>query len=150
MMGSDKLDMAKCQFFRENCSDQAEFFCGCSHYLITSENDGRIIIFFSIIVRDALLSYSWGPYLLPHQFLFQSDHFSILPHILSQICITNHYHYLYPPPTTFSVPKRNKGKCFERPAKILRELQIFGKNLGGVGGGGGGGGGGRGVLTIWF
>ena len=36
------------------------------------------------------------------------------------------------PPTTttpFSVPKRNTGKCFERPAKILRGMQIFGKIL---------------------
>ena len=46
------------------------------------------------------------------------------------------------PPTMFSVPKRNTGKCFERPAKILKGLQRFGNNLG-VGGGGGG-------LTIWF
>ena len=34
-----------------------------------------------------------------------------------------------PPPPTFSVPKRNTGKSFERPAKILRGLQRFGKNL---------------------
>ena len=27
---------------------------------------------------------------------------------------TNHYHYCHPPPTMFSVPKRNTGKCFER------------------------------------
>ena len=59
---------------------------------------------------------------------------------------TNHYHYCHPPPTTFSVPKRNTGKCFERPAKILRGRQRFGDNLGG----GGAGGGGAGVLTIWF
>ena len=51
------------------------------------------------------------------------------------------------PPTTFSVPKRNPGKCFERPAKILRGRQRFGDNLGG---GGAEGGGGAVVLTIWF
>ena len=49
-----------------------------------------------------------------------------------------------PPPTMFSVPKRNTGKCFERPAKILRGRQRFGDNLRG------GGAGGEGVLTIWF
>ena len=54
----------------------------------------------------------------------------------------NHYHYCHPPPLTFYVPKRNTGKCFERPAKILRGRQRFGNNLGG--------GGGAGVLTIWF
>ena len=48
------------------------------------------------------------------------------------------------PPTTFSVPRRNTGKCFERPAKILRGRQIFGDNLAAVGAGG------AGVLTIWF
>ena len=32
---------------------------------------------------------------------------------------TNHYHYLHRHPTTFSVPKRNTYKCFERPAKIF-------------------------------
>ena len=36
---------------------------------------------------------------------------------------------MYPPPTKFSVPKRNTGKSVERPAKILRGLQRFGKNL---------------------
>ena len=60
---------------------------------------------------------------------------------------TNHYHYCQPPPTQFSVPKRNTGKCFERPAKILRGRKRFGDNLGG---GGAGGGGGAEVLTIWF
>ena len=39
---------------------------------------------------------------------------------------TNDYHYCHPPPTTFYVPKRNTGKCFERTAKILRGRQIFG------------------------
>ena len=29
----------------------------------------------------------------------------------------------------FYVPKRNTGKSFERPAKILRGRQIFGNNL---------------------
>ena len=29
----------------------------------------------------------------------------------------------------FSVPERNTGKSFERPAKYLRGLQRFGKNL---------------------
>ena len=43
---------------------------------------------------------------------------------------TNHYHYCHPPPTTFSVPKGNTGKCFERPAKILSWRQRFGDNLG--------------------
>ena len=60
---------------------------------------------------------------------------------------TNHYHYCHPPPPPpimFSVPKRNTGKCFERPAKILRGRQRFGNNLGG------GAAGGAGVLTIWF
>ena len=52
-------------------------------------------------------------------------------------------------PTTFSVPRRNTGKCFERCAKILRGRQRFGDNLGG-GGGGWAGGAGRGVLTIRF
>ena len=47
-----------------------------------------------------------------------------------------------PPPTTFSVPERNTGKCFERPAKIFMGRQRFGDNLRG--------GGGAGVLTIWF
>ena len=51
------------------------------------------------------------------------------------------------PCTTFSVPMRNTGKCFERPAKILRGRQRFGDNLGG---GGAEEGGGAGVLTIWF
>ena len=36
------------------------------------------------------------------------------------------------------VPKRNTWKSFERPAKILRRLQIFGKNLGVVAGSGAG------------
>ena len=49
--------------------------------------------------------------------------------------------------TTFSVPKRNTCKCFERPAKILRGRQRFGDNLGG---GGAGGAGGAEVRTIWF
>ena len=35
----------------------------------------------------------------------------------------------YGPPMTFSVPKRNTGKSFERPAKILRGLRTFCKNL---------------------
>ena len=43
----------------------------------------------------------------------------------------------------FSVPKRNISKCFESPAMILRGMQRFSDNLGGVGGG-------VGVLTIWF
>ena len=30
----------------------------------------------------------------------------------------------------FHVPKGNTGNSFERPAKILRGLQKFGKNLG--------------------
>ena len=29
----------------------------------------------------------------------------------------------------FSVPMRNTGNLFERPAKILRGLRIFGKNF---------------------
>ena len=56
---------------------------------------------------------------------------------------TNYYHYCHsppPPPTMFSVPKRNTGKCFERPAKILRGLRRFCNNLGA----------GAGVLTIWL
>ena len=36
---------------------------------------------------------------------------------------------MHPPPMTFSVPKKNTGKSFERPAKILSGLQRFGKNL---------------------
>ena len=47
-----------------------------------------------------------------------------------------------PPPMMFSVPKRNTGKGFERPAKILRGLQRFGVNLGVVVV--------VGALTLWF
>ena len=61
--------------------------------------------------------------LLPYQFLFQSDNFSILPHILPQILPQTTISIAIHPPTTFSVPKRNTGKCFERPAKILRGMQ---------------------------
>ena len=95
---------------------------------------------FCLFVFLSPLSYSLSPYLLPNQFLFQSEIFSILPHIFT----TNHYHYCHPPPTTFSVPKKNKDKCFERPAKIVMGLLRLGNNLG-VGGGAGGG-----VLTIMF
>ena len=66
-------------------------------------------------------------FLLPYQFLFQSDNFSILPHILPhilpQILPQTTTSIAIHPPTTFSVPKRNTGKCFERPAKILRGMQ---------------------------
>ena len=55
---------------------------------------------------------------------------------------TNHYHYS-PPPTTFSVPMRNIGKSCKRHARILRGLQRFGNNLGGVGAAGV-------VLRVWF
>ena len=41
----------------------------------------------------------------------------------------------------FSLPKRNTCKSFEKPAKILRGLQIFGENLGGAG---------AVALTLWF
>ena len=41
---------------------------------------------------------------------------------------------------TFSVPKRNTGKSYQRPAKIWRGLQRFDENLGGRG---------AGALTLW-
>ena len=62
-------------------------------------------------------------FLLPHQFVFQSDNFSIWPHILPQILPQTTTSIAIHPPTTFSVPKRNTGKCFERPSKILRWMQ---------------------------
>ena len=40
--------------------------------------------------------------------------------LISPLCTTS---VAIHPPTTFSVPKRNTGKCFERPAKILRGMQ---------------------------
>ena len=61
-------------------------------------------------------------------------------------CYHTFYHKPIPlsPPTphNISVPKRNTGNCFERPAKILRGLWRFGNNWAGGGGGG--------VLTTWF
>ena len=48
--------------------------------------------------------------------------FNFITHFTTHFT-TNHYQYCHPPPTTFSVPKRNTGKCFERPAKILRGMQ---------------------------
>ena len=51
----------------------------------------------------------------------QPDNFSILPHIY-YTCYHNFYHKPLPlspqTPTTFSVPRRNTYKCFERPTKI--------------------------------
>ena len=72
----------------------------------------------------------------------------ILPHILPQILPQTTTTIATHPPMKYSVPKINTGKCFDRPAKILRGLQRFGDNLGA--GGAGAGGAGAGVLTIWF
>ena len=46
---------------------------------------------------------------------------------------------------TFSVPKRITGKCFERPMKILRDMQTFGENLGAAAEAAA-----IGVQTLWF
>ena len=53
---------------------------------------------------------------------------------------TNNYNYSHPPMTY--VPKRNTGKSFERPVKILRGLQRLCENLAGVAS--------VVALTLWF
>ena len=73
----------------------------------------------------------------PTIFQFYHTFYQTFDHKFDQKFYHTHYHHRHP--TTFFVPKRNTGKCFERPAKILRGLWRFGDNFGGGG-----------VLTIGF
>ena len=83
----------------------------CYHY----HNHGVHIYYHTNFYSNPIFFSSILPHILPY----------ILPQNLPQTTTTIATH----PPTTFSVPKRNTGKCFERPAKILRGRQRFGDNL---------------------
>ena len=67
------------------------------------------LTFFFTFFKLYFYFFDFLPHILPH----------IFPQLLPQTTtsIANH------PPTTFSVPKWNTDKCFERPAKILRGMQ---------------------------
>ena len=68
-------------------------------------------LFVTTVIITRSISSTIPNFVLIQQFFNFTTHFT---HFTTNFT-TNHYHYCHPPPKTFSVPKRNTGKCFERP-----------------------------------